>query len=81
MERQEYNNKILSILSFMVNNYPDLRFGQILVNIGVIKYDQDILVDGQRENLLVIDPFNEEPRVTYERICKNIERYNYKVSD
>lgn len=65
----------------MVNSYPDLRFGQILVNIGVIKYDQDVLVDGQRENLLVIDPFNEEPEITYERICKNIERYNYRISD
>ena len=37
MERQKYNKLILEILSKLVDKYPDLRFGQILVNAGIIE--------------------------------------------
>ena len=33
MERQKYNKLILETLAKLVDKYPDLRFGQILVNL------------------------------------------------
>ena len=68
MERQKYNKLILETLSKLVEKYPDWRFGQILVNIGVIQYEKDVLIDGQREDLLTIDPFYEESKLTWERM-------------
>ena len=80
MERQKYNKLILEILSKLVDKYPDLRFGQILVNCDIIRYEPSVLCEGQRENILVIDPFNEESEITWERILLNKfafkERYN-----
>lgn len=80
MERQKYNKLILEILSKLVNKYPDLRFGQILVNCDIIKYEPSVLCDGQREDILVIDPFNEESKITWERMKNNkfafYEQYN-----
>ena len=80
MERQKYNKLILEILSKLVNKYPDLRFGQILVDCDIIKYEPSVLCDGQREDILVIDPFNEESKITWERMKNNkfafYEQYN-----
>ena len=80
MERQKYNKLILEILSKLVNKYPDLRFGQILVDCDIIKYEPSVLCDGQREDILVIDPFNEESKITWERTKNNkfafYEQYN-----
>ena len=36
MNRQEYNRKIISKLNKIVEEYPDLRFGQILWNCGIL---------------------------------------------
>lgn len=71
MERQKYNKLILERLSKLVNKHPDLRFGQILVNCDIIKYEPSVLCDGQREDILVIDPFNEESKITWERMLLN----------
>ena len=71
MERQKYNKLILETLSKLVDKYPDLRFGQILVNCDIIRYEPSVLCDGQREDILVIDPFNEESEITWERILLN----------
>ena len=80
MKRQKYNKLILETLSKLVEKYPDLRFGQILVNCDVIKYEPSVLCDGQREDILVIDPFNEEPEITWKRMLLNKfafkEQYN-----
>ena len=71
MERQKYNKLILETLSKLVDKYPDLRFGQILVDCEIIKYEPLVLCDGQREDILVIDPFNEEPEITWKRMLLN----------
>jgi len=80
MERQRYNRLILETLSKIVEKHPDLRFGQILVNCEIIKYIPSVLCDGQREDLLIIDPFNEESELTWERMLMNKfafhEQYN-----
>lgn len=70
MNRQEYNKLILSKLNELVELHPYLRFGQILVDCGIIQYEKEVLCDGQRENLLTVDPFNEESEITWDRICK-----------
>jgi hypothetical protein len=80
MERQKYNKLILETLSKLVEKYPDLRFGQILVDCDIIRYEKEVLCDGQRENLLTMDPFNEESEITWERMLLNKfafkEQYN-----
>ncbi len=78
--RLKYNRKIVNKLLELIEKYPYLRFGQLLVNCDIIKYDKDVLVDGQREDLLIIDPFNEESEVTWDRMYNNEfafrERFN-----
>jgi hypothetical protein len=80
MERQKYNKLILETLSKLVEKYPDLRFGQILVDCDIIRYEPSVLCDGQREDILVIDPFYEEPEITWNRVKDNKfafkEQYN-----
>ncbi len=64
-KRQEYNLKILDILAEQVERYPNLRFGQILINTNVLKhYCMD------PSGFQVFDPFNEESVDTYERIME-----------
>jgi hypothetical protein len=65
MERQKYNKLILETLSKLVEKHPDLRFGQILVNCGII----ELQMMGDR--LMAIDPFNEESEVTWKRMLLN----------
>lgn len=80
MERQKYNKLILETLSKLVEKHPDLRFGQILVDCDIIRYEPSVLCDGQREDILVIDPFNEESEMTWKRMLLNKfafkEQYN-----
>ena len=65
MERQKYNKLILEILSKLVEKYPDLRFGQILVNAEIITYKNDY------DEMVPRDPYYEEPEVTLERMKNN----------
>lgn len=62
--RQQSNVEILQIVGDAVMKYPGLRFGQILVNLGIIEYELcgDIP--------LTKDPFNEESVITLNRIKK-----------
>ena len=55
--RQEYNQKILQLISDYLERYPDLRFGQCLSNLRVYLNDTS-------------DIFYEEPVDTYNRIMK-----------
>jgi len=74
MERQKYNKLILETLSKLVEKYPDLRFGQILVNCNIIVYKNDY------DEVVPIDPFYEEPEITWNRVKNNKfafkEQYN-----
>ena len=68
VRRQQANQEILRNIEEMVNKHPDLRFGQILVNLGIIQYQRDPAsfdIIGNK------DPFNEESVVTLNRIRKN----------
>jgi hypothetical protein len=65
MNRQEYNRKIISKLSELVEKYPDLRFGQLLVDCDIIR--QEIRAD----DVLTIDPFNEESEIIWQRMKDN----------
>ena len=71
MSRQECNKKILTKLCELVEKYPELRFGQLLVDCEIIKYEPSVLCDGQREDLLTVDPFNEESKITWKRMLNN----------
>ena len=71
MTRQEYNRKILNKLFELVEKYPDLRFGQLLVNCDIIQYEKNVLTDGDREDILTIDPFNEESEITWNKMKNN----------
>lgn len=64
-KRQEYNIKILDILAEQVERYPNLRFGQILINTNVLEH-----FCKDPSGFHVFDPFNEESFETYERIMK-----------
>ena len=50
-KRQASNMLILNKLSEYIEKYPDLRFGQILINLEILQYG----VDG-----CIIDPWNAE---------------------
>lgn len=69
MSRLLYNQAIVDKLQELIKKYPDWRFGQLLVNCGIIQYDQGIMVDGQREDILTIDPFYDESKLTWQRMC------------
>ena len=65
LNRKLYNTAIVRKLQELVEEYPDLRFGQILVNTGII----ELQMMGDR--LIAIDPFNEESEIMWERIKNN----------
>lgn len=60
--RFECNKELLNILTEMVNDNPDLRFGQILFNCQFVRWESN--VDGIR----ICDPFYEEPHDTLMRV-------------
>ena len=64
-ERFVYNQMIVDKLQELIKKHPDLRFGQILVNTGII----ELQINGDK--LMGIDPFNEEPKITWARILKS----------
>lgn len=61
--RQKYNLKLLKEIEKQVNNNPELRFGQILANLGIIDYEYDSINDV----CIVKDPFHEESQTTWVR--------------
>ena len=66
-KRQNTNVEILQMIGDAVMKYPDLRFGQILVNLGIIEYERNTY----DETLITKDPFNEESVVTLNRMKEN----------
>lgn len=57
-ERQYYNKLILGSLLYLVEKYPDMRFGQLL-------WGTEILEQSGNE---IKDPFYEEPKATWNRM-------------
>jgi hypothetical protein len=56
--RQYYNKLILESLSYLVDKYPDMRFGQLL-------WSTKILEQSGNE---IKDPFYEESKATWNRM-------------
>lgn len=71
MNRQEYNRKIISKLDKFIEKFPDWRFGQILVNCGIIETD----LKGITEGLFAKDPFYEESETTYNKISQSYNKF------
>lgn len=65
-QRQEANLQLLEILREQILKYPELRFGQILINTEIVEMQYDYLND----HPIVKDPFYEESVDTLERITK-----------
>lgn len=65
MERQKFNRKIISKLTELVEKYPDLRFGQLLVNADIIIYKNDY------DEMVIEDLFYEESELTWKRMKDN----------
>lgn len=62
--RQECNVKILEFLKQAIYSYPDLRFFQLLANIGIVEYDSDTNV--------IKDKFYEESKDTLEKVINSV---------
>ena len=60
-KRQESNRLILNKLSEYVEKYPDIRFGQLLVNLKILQYN----IDGT-----MMDPWSDESVDILRRIEK-----------
>jgi hypothetical protein len=65
MNRQDYNKIILQLLFDKIMLEPDLRFGQALIDLKVLKTVDVANVP------VVEDPFYEEPEVMLKRILFN----------
>lgn len=67
MNKQEsrllYNRAIIDKIKEIIEKYPYLRFGQILVNLDIVHSEGDGYA---------IDPFYEEPEDMWNRIISNI---------
>lgn len=66
--RQEANREILKHIQSEIETYPDLRFGQILIKLGIIEYIKD---PASFETIGVKDPFKEESVTVINRININ----------
>ena len=66
MTRLEYNREIINKLSELIEKYPDCRFGQLLINVEIVKGTTDN--NGQ---FFVLDPFYDESRDILDRLLKS----------
>ena len=67
MSRKQANRAILLELYNLIEKYPDLRFGQILVNCDIIQ----LVPDYNNTALVALDPFNEESEIVWNRMKDN----------
>ena len=76
-QRQIANREIVKMLSDMVEEYPDLRFGQILAITEAIEYipDSRPYID----TVDVKDPFNEESVDMFVRMRDKMMTFNKDV--
>ena len=60
--RKEYNEKILEVLTKYLEENPEIRFGQALINLNILQNEKDKNV--------VFDPFSDESVDIYQRMRK-----------
>lgn len=77
MNRLMYNTAIINKLKELIIKYPDWRFGQILVNCGIIETSLDDLTEGPTAK----DPFYEESKITWKKMCNNKICFTNKKSN
>lgn len=65
--RQKANLAILEKIKETIDSYPELRFGQILVTLGIIEYHYDKICDVY----IPKDIFHEESVITLSKLNKN----------
>jgi len=71
MTRKQANSAILLELYNLIEKYPDLRFGQLLADCGIIQLEE-CLLEGERQTVIKgIDPFYEESEITLNRMMKS----------
>lgn len=76
-QRIQANKLLLEQLSVMVNQFPDLRFSQILANFGFVKTVRDFEHNGNSLNPSWADEYHLEPTELLKRVIKSIkEVYN-----
>ena len=76
-QRQSANKEIIEILSDMVEEYPDLRFGQILAITEAIQYKTVNKVGALGSHVIeTIDPFNEESIDMWIRMRNKMMKFN-----
>ena len=59
---KEYNEKILEVLTKYLEENPEIRFGQALINLNILQNEKDKNV--------VFDPFSDESVDIYQRMRK-----------
>lgn len=76
-QRQSANREIIDILSDMVEEYPDLRFGQILAITEAIQY-KTVNKDGALGSHVIetVDPFAEESVDMWVRMRRKMAKFN-----
>lgn len=67
MNRQDYNRLILDKLHLVVEEKPDLRFGQILWNLGILEWKEETSCKAEP---IVRDIFYDESKNIYERCVR-----------
>lgn len=72
--RLKNNLELLGILKTIIENNPDLRFGQILYAFGFIDHIYDKICDVT----IIKDPFSEEPNQTLKRVNQCLKDYGQK---
>lgn len=60
--RKNYNERILKELKDYLERYPDIRFGQALINLNILEMTDD------NDKPQIKDPFNEESITIYNRM-------------
>jgi hypothetical protein len=64
--RQKANLAILEKIKETINSHPELRFGQLLVTLGIIEYNYDKICDV----FVPKDIFHEESVITLNKLNK-----------
>lgn len=69
--REKYNIEILFELIKYLDTNPEIRFGQALINLNILEFDDknSTLLTGPKYK----DPYNDESVVIYERIKKSFK--------
>lgn len=73
MKREENNKLILDALTTYLQKHSDMRFGQALINMGIVDVNEGKISETQL--------WNEEPSTTLKRLKTNITPENVSMSD